>query len=340
MRGKIVYLCMIICAFCCIQTASGQDANKPYIAKVINTGGSQTTDHEHIRESIKTQFGEWCKKGEFEKVSDQAIRIKEKSKEVFESICYAALASVVEEKANTAHKYISTYDSEKEQFPLTFAFPATSDYFSENGISVAISYPVSIKLAPQFKENFSSMSMRFGKDWCFNNGMLLPKEIFLIDDSGTEISIPLAYSNETPVVFTSNDVGLVNGRQESFKYVFHGMKEKEQEEKVYTLVESPPIFPGGEAALLKYISTHLKYPESAAEKGIQGRVILRFVVLDDGRVGDVVVASSLDPDCDREAIRVIKSLPRFIPGKHQGRPVKVWLVCPLLFQIQEDDSKN
>ena len=103
--------------------------------------------------------------------------------------------------------------------------------------------------------------------------------------------------------------------------------------KVYTVVEQMPSFPGGEDALLKYIGSHIKYPSIALEQGIQGMVMLRFVVNPDGHVGEVQVLKSLDPYCDREAKRVIQSLPKFIPGKQQGRAVAVWYTCPVRFQI-------
>ncbi len=103
--------------------------------------------------------------------------------------------------------------------------------------------------------------------------------------------------------------------------------------KVYTVVEQNPVFPGGEAALLAYIGKNIRYPALAEEQGVQGQVVLRFVVLEDGSIGDVVVSKSLEESCDREAVRVVKSLPRFIPGKQQGRPVKVWFTCPIRFQI-------
>lgn len=105
----------------------------------------------------------------------------------------------------------------------------------------------------------------------------------------------------------------------------------EEEVFVYNIVEQPPHFPGGEAALLKYIAAHLKYPE---EGEVQGVVNLRMVINEDGTVGEVKVTKSLWTYCDREAIRVAKSLPRFIPGKLQGKAVKVWFSLPVRFQLQ------
>ena len=113
-----------------------------------------------------------------------------------------------------------------------------------------------------------------------------------------------------------------------------GTAGQEVEEEVFTVVEQPPAFPGGEAALLKYISDHLKYPQIALEQEIQGVVTLRFVVLPNGAVGDVFVVQGLDSSCDREAVCVVKSLPRFNPGRQQGKPVSVWFTLPIRFQIQ------
>jgi TonB family protein len=104
--------------------------------------------------------------------------------------------------------------------------------------------------------------------------------------------------------------------------------------KVYSVVEQMPNFPGGEAALLEYISANLKYPQSALEQGTQGTVMLRFVVTGTGDIGEVQILKGLDPDCNNEAIRVVKSLPKFNPGMQQGRPVSVWYTIPVRFVIE------
>ncbi len=107
----------------------------------------------------------------------------------------------------------------------------------------------------------------------------------------------------------------------------------EEDSKIYTIVETPASFPGGEAALLNYVNSHLKYPAIAQEEGIQGKVVLKFVVLENGNVGQVQVVQSLESHCDQEAVRVVKSLPRFSPGKQQGKPVKSWFTLPIRFQL-------
>ena len=108
----------------------------------------------------------------------------------------------------------------------------------------------------------------------------------------------------------------------------------EEEAKVYNVVEQMPSFPGGEAALLKYVNTHIKYPAIAQEQEISGVVVLRFVVKEDGSVGEVIVQKSLEKHCDEEAVRVVKALPRFIPGKQQGKAVRVWYTLPVRYVIQ------
>lgn len=106
-------------------------------------------------------------------------------------------------------------------------------------------------------------------------------------------------------------------------------KKPVEENKVFTAVEQMPQFPGGEAELMKYIQKNLKYPPVAMENNIQGRVVVQFVVTKTGKIGEVKVARGRDPDLDKEAVRVVKSLPDFIPGKMNGQSVNVWYTLPL-----------
>lgn len=110
-------------------------------------------------------------------------------------------------------------------------------------------------------------------------------------------------------------------------------------EKVYQVIEQMPVFPGGEEALMKFISKNIKYPVKAQQNRIQGRVIVRFVVSKTGQVDRVEVIRTLDPDCDQEAIRVIKLLPNFIPGKQNRKDVSVWYTLPITFKL-ESSPKN
>ena len=105
-------------------------------------------------------------------------------------------------------------------------------------------------------------------------------------------------------------------------------------EEVFTSVEQMPQFPGGDEALMKFLSSHINYPPMAAENNVQGKVILQFVVGKDGRVGEVKIARSVDKDLDKEAVRVVKSLPKFIPGRQNGQAVPVWYTLPVSFKLQ------
>lgn len=109
---------------------------------------------------------------------------------------------------------------------------------------------------------------------------------------------------------------------------------------IYSNPEQTPIFPGGEFELLDFISKHLKYPVVAQENGIQGRVICRCIISKTGKVKKPKVMRSLEPACDKEALRVLKTLPRFIPGKLKGKNVNVWYTLPVNFKLNNDVPKN
>ena len=104
--------------------------------------------------------------------------------------------------------------------------------------------------------------------------------------------------------------------------------------KVFDVVEEMPSFPGGQGALMSYLASNIKYPVVAQENGVQGRVIVSFVVERDGSISDVKVARSVDPSLDREAQRVVKSMPRWKPGKQNGSAVRVKYTVPVVFRLQ------
>lgn len=106
------------------------------------------------------------------------------------------------------------------------------------------------------------------------------------------------------------------------------------EEKVFDVVEQMPQFPGGDAALFEYLTNHIKYPTIAEENGVQGRVIVTFVVERDGSITDVKVVKSVDPSLDKEASRVVQGMPKWIPGKQNGAPVRVKYTVPVTFRLQ------
>ena len=107
-----------------------------------------------------------------------------------------------------------------------------------------------------------------------------------------------------------------------------------EDNKIFEVVEQNPTFPGGTAALMSWLSQNIKYPVIAAENGVKGRVIVQFVVEKDGSITDVVVVKSVDPSLDKEAARVIKNMPHWIPSRQNGSPVRVRFTVPVTFTLQ------
>ena len=102
----------------------------------------------------------------------------------------------------------------------------------------------------------------------------------------------------------------------------------------FVVVEEMPMYPGGDMELLKFLSENTVYPESAKERGVQGRVIVRFAVEADGKVGRTSVLKGVDAELDVEALRVVSSLPDFRPGKQGGVAVPVWYMVPITYTLK------
>jgi protein TonB len=111
-------------------------------------------------------------------------------------------------------------------------------------------------------------------------------------------------------------------------------EEEEEETQVFFIVEDMPEFPGGEAALRQFIANEIKYPVIAQENGIQGRVYVTFVVNTDGSIADAKIARGVDPSLDKEALRVVSTLPRWKPGMQRGKAVRVSYTVPINFVLQ------
>ena len=108
----------------------------------------------------------------------------------------------------------------------------------------------------------------------------------------------------------------------------------EEQGEIFQVVEEQPMFPGGMQELMKYLQTNIRYPKEAQDKGIQGRVLVQFVVNKDGSICDEHVVKSVDPQLDAEAFRAIRSMPNWIPGKQRGEPVRVRFTLPVTFRLQ------
>lgn len=111
-------------------------------------------------------------------------------------------------------------------------------------------------------------------------------------------------------------------------------EEEVVEQEVFTIVEQMPSFPGGDEKMYKYLGNNIKYPQVARETGIQGRVFVNFVVEPDGSVSNVKVLRGIGGGCDEEAMRVVKAMPKWTPGKQRGKAVRVSYTLPVVFKLQ------
>lgn len=109
---------------------------------------------------------------------------------------------------------------------------------------------------------------------------------------------------------------------------------KHKEEEIFVAVEQQAEFPGGQAALMKWLSQNVRYPETAQQNDVQGRVIVKFVVEKDGSIGTATILKGVDKDLDREALRVVKKMPKWQPGKNNGVAVRSYFNLPVVFKLQ------
>jgi len=150
----------------------------------------------------------------------------------------------------------------------------------------------------------------------------------VVDSVKPEETAQLMTADEAQVEVQNNDV--VDAVQE----IKEEVREEDPEPEPFIVVEEMPVPPGGASGLLKYIAENIKYPQIAQENNIGGKVIIRFCVTSKGGVDQVSVYKGVDPALDAEAIRVVKTLPPFKPGKQGGKPVPVWYSVPINFQLK------
>ena len=112
------------------------------------------------------------------------------------------------------------------------------------------------------------------------------------------------------------------------------VEEEVSEQEIFQIVEEMPAFPGGEQKLMEYVAKNIKYPQIARETGIQGRVFVGFVVEPDGSISNVKLLRGIGGGCDEEAMRVVKSMPKWKPGKQRGKAVRVSYMLPVNFKLQ------
>lgn len=311
-------------------------------------------------EEIKGDFEKWNDRREFEKTADYDKRLQEYSKAVFDSICHSVISSEI--KHNNWEMGLGTYDADKEEFPIICTF---------GDVIARTRYKVPIDMAKEFKENFmhceydGKREMRQALLRCDNfvyvtvpdrpdDNDLCPSTILfsltpyirwdnrdrrtVSENSFHDTDrISLTFTSKAkPVAVRFNDLGLNNKYLANYVYVFKKGQNESEYKKIFNGddVDLIPSFPGGTNALNTFIASNLKYPPVAGANGIQGRVIVKFIVEKDGSISNVEVNRSVDPDLDNEAMRVVKAMPKWIPGQINGKAVKVECSLPFVFRLQ------
>ena len=343
------------------------DSNTLFWQRLIENAAKQSereryemTDRGRVLKNVKEKFSAWNEIREFEKTTAYEQRLQQSSKFVFDSICYDAIK---DRKGENWSLDLEKYNADKEYFPITCNF---------NEIRATIYVSVPIAEAPQFQENFNrgfqtaERLRRFGK-FVYVQNMICPTSIlvnrkpywiwrggnregyygeinddFFIDADTAKVT----YKDAKPLVVKFNDLGIKNKYLANYVYVFKkeepvkpimmsidGNSELVDTDKIYEQVEEMPSFPGGSNALSSFIAANLKYPVVAQENGIQGRVVVKFVVDKDGRITDVEITRSVDPSFDKEAMRIVKAMPKWKPGKLKGNCVRVKYTIPIVFGL-------
>lgn len=147
----------------------------------------------------------------------------------------------------------------------------------------------------------------------------------------------LAFANPKSVAAVTNQQAKVNPTSQAVKENTKTQVLDEsapQSKKVYESVEQMPEFPGGAAGLMRYLQENIKYPPEAAKNNIEGRVIVQFIIDETGQVGEIKVVRPISEELDAEAVRVVKALPKFEPGRQDGEAVSVWYTLPIVFKLQ------
>lgn len=183
---------------------------------------------------------------------------------------------------------------------------------------------------------FKSGSLKLSNS--FSNPSLLRKRMIMMTKKRTSQLANLKLLLVLPVagiiflsISTKTDSPLSGGLSDTTS---SSVIRETTDEVPFVTVEEMPVFPGGDAELLRFIAEATIYPEAAKLKGIQGKIIVKFCITATGSITQISIAKGVSPDLDAEAIRVVKTLPEFIPGKQDGKPVPVWYMIPITFTLR------
>lgn len=271
------------------------------------TDGSRANVEKHVADYVQKKMAEWSKKGEFESVEEWKKRIKDKKDEKEQQYVHEILEKEYGKPTNIT---LGEYDAEKEYFVLK------TDSFGNFVL------PAERKDGPSWREKCYIKEYTYG---IVQGKVSLVRLILGNGNYRTAKALP--FDKET------GEIGKFYWQNGTWEYESTVKKETEEteetEETQFTVVEDMPIFP--KKNLSKWFAKNVIYPQELLGKGISGKVYVQFVIEKDGSVTNVRIIRSVNPILDKEAIRVVKSMPKWIPARSKGKPVRCAYTVPVPF---------
>lgn len=272
---------------------------------------------------IKLNSSEWCDvvfEGKNKQYGAYRLRQSSSKRHIVAFIVILVFAGVVSALPSLISEIKKLTQNQQENIDETFELsniPVDQEIPEENKILQETAPP-----PPPLKTTVQFVPPTIAKD-----EEVTDKDVMKSQDEIQENKIQISVAS----VQGTSDKGVDIAELREHKVI---VEEKPVEEKPFVTVEQMPTFPGGEVEMQKFIRDNLRYPVVAQEAGIQGRVTLRFVVSKTGTIENVTVVRGIDPSCDKEAVRVVQSMPKWIPGKQNGLNVPVYFNLPIQFRLQ------
>lgn len=272
---------------------------------------------------IKLNSSEWCDvvfEGKNKQYGAYKLRQSSSKRHVVAFLVILLFAGIVSALPGLISEIKKLTQNQQENIDETFELsniPVDQEIPEENKIMQETAPP-----PPPLKTTVQFVPPTIAKD-----EEVTDKDVMKSQDEIQETKIQISVAS----VQGNSDKGVDIAELREHKVI---VEEKPVEEKPFVTVEQMPTFPGGEVEMQKFIRDHLRYPVVAQEAGIQGRVTLRFVVSKTGAIENVTVVRGIDPSCDKEAVRVVQSMPKWIPGKQNGLNVPVYFNLPIQFRLQ------
>ena len=307
-HGMAVYGKNDLCKMLCLPYG-----NKAYSMVVLLPNEGKTTD-DIIRNLSAQKLKEWQSQMRTEEVNILMPRFTTESETRLEDI----LSSMGMQRAfNNAAEFPNMLKGYHDELYVSMMKQKAKIEVNEEGTkAAAVTVAEEVAIGVNFYKYFYATRPFVYYIMEKSTGAIFFMGTYCFDDTGETVTIKEPLEEPEPTF----------GR-----YDLVVEKPKRNEDEIFKSVEQMPQFPGGEAALMEYIESHIQWPPRAA--CAQGRVIVQFVVDKTGEIGEVKVVRSVDKDLDEEAVRIVKTLPKFIPGRQNGQAVSVWYTLPVTFKL-------